>query len=204
MDLSDETIRKLSKYKSYLNTIQPLLDKYFEEQKDYVFCKRGCSYCCEKGVYPYSEIEFQYLYLGYLNLSKEEKIEIAKRTAKLKEDYLNSKISGEKFIHRCPFLRENGECSVYDFRGLICRTFGILHIDKENHVTMPFCQELGLNFSNIYNKETKNFNYDVVEEKGYAHPPIPYPITRPALMDKDLFEGEPLDFGETKALIDWI
>ena len=52
---------KLELYKKYLNTIQSFLDKYFEDQKEYICCQKGCAHCCEKGAYPYSQIEFDYL-----------------------------------------------------------------------------------------------------------------------------------------------
>ncbi|MCQ2744554.1 MAG: YkgJ family cysteine cluster protein [bacterium] len=204
MDIIDKNIERLTTYKKYLNTIQALINKYFEEQKDYIFCKKGCSHCCEKGCYPYSEIEFLYLYLGFLSLSVTEKIEISKRVEKLKTECEESKLEHDKFMYRCPFLRDTGECSVYDYRGLICRNFGIMHINLNNQITMPFCEDLGLNYSNVYNDETKKFDYEKVKEYGYKYIPKPYPITRASLMDKDLFEGEPLDFGETKTLLDWL
>lgn len=204
MEIIDNNIERLITYKKYLNTIQSLINKYFEEQKDYIFCKKGCSHCCEKGCYPYSEIEFLYLYLGFLSLSVTEKIEISKRVEKLKTECEESKLSHDEFMYRCPFLRDTGECSVYDFRGLICRNFGIMQINVKNQITIPFCQELGLNYSNVYDEKSRKIDGEKVKENGYQNPPKPYPISRLYLMDKDLFEGEPLDFGETKTLLDWL
>ena len=102
---------KLAQYKQYLNSIQSLLDSYFEHQSDYICCKKGCAHCCEKGVYPYSELEFNYLMLGVLNLPDNKKIEIAKRVDDLKNKYKNFK--GNEFTHRCPFLDEDKTCTVY-------------------------------------------------------------------------------------------
>ena len=194
-------IDRLLNYKKYLNSIQSILDNYFENQSDYICCKKGCSYCCEKGVYPYSELEMQYLFLGAANLSRDDKIEIRQRIEELKEEY--KKFKGEKFLHRCPFLNNNKECMVYDYRGIICRNFGILQVNDSGRVLMPFCQELGLNYSTVYDDSQSKFNFDKVEELGYKHAPKPFPVSRNLLMDKDLFEGEPLDFGESKAMIEW-
>ena len=46
------------------------LDAMFEHQKDYIFCKEGCSHCCENGEYPFTEIEFDYLLEGYKSLDE--------------------------------------------------------------------------------------------------------------------------------------
>ena len=145
---------QLKIYKQYLNTIQAFLDKCFEEQKEYLYCKKGCAYCCERGTYPYSQIEFDYLMIGFLNLDMETKNEVVARIKTIKEEYGNSE-NKEKFKHRCPFLNQENICLVYDYRGLICRIFGLLKPSQDGEIIMPFCQSLGLNYSKIYNKEKK-------------------------------------------------
>ena len=194
---------RLKTYKQYLNTIQSVLNKYFENQAEYIFCKKGCAHCCKKGVYPYSEVEFQYLTLGFMNLPQNIQMKITEKILKLKEEYKNCETKNE-FYHACPFLGDDDECLVYDFRGIICRNFGILQINSENRVLMPFCQSLGLNYSNVYDDENRKFDFSLVEKNGYKNIPKPFPVSRKLLMDKDLFEGEPLDFGESKALIEWL
>lgn len=194
---------RLKTYKQYLNTIQSVLNKYFENQAEYIFCKKGCAHCCKKGVYPYSEVEFQYLTLGFMNLPQNIQMKITEKILKLKEEYKNCETKNE-FYHVCPFLGDDDECLVYDFRGIICRNFGILQINSENRVLMPFCQSLGLNYSNVYDDENRKFDFSLVEKNGYKNIPKPFPVSRKLLMDKDLFEGEPLDFGESKALIEWL
>lgn len=192
---------RLHSYKKYLNSIQGLLDNYFENQSDYICCKKGCAYCCEKGVYPYSELEIQYLIFGVMSLSEDYKIKIYQRIENLKKEYQN--FQGDKFLHRCPFLDDDKSCMVYDYRGIICRNFGILQVNDAGKVLMPFCQEMGLNYSTVYDDDERKFNFDKVVELGYKHAPTPFPVSRNLLMDKDLFEGEPLDFGESKAMIEW-
>ena len=44
----------LTRYEKFLEKFDKRLDKYFEEQCEYVKCKMGCSYCCEVGEYPFS------------------------------------------------------------------------------------------------------------------------------------------------------
>lgn len=188
---------KLKLYKQYLNTIQDLLDSYFENQKEYLACKKGCSYCCEKGQYPYSELEFEYLLTGFMGLPDNEKQEIIERIKELKETY-----NGE--MYKCPFLGKDNACMVYNYRGLICRTFGLLKPDKNGEIIMPFCQSLGLNYSKVYDRERKMLDENLIKNGEYKNTPKAYQIGLKTLMSEDLFEGEPLKFGEIKSLIDWL
>ncbi len=201
--MSDELFERLSNYKCYLNSIQPLLDKYFEEQKEFIHCKKGCPHCCEKGIYPYSELEFKYLELGFYKVDYNEQVKIMKRITALKKEYEKAG-DKENFWHRCPFSNDNSECTVYEYRGLICRNFGIMHINRENKITVPFCVDLGLNYSNVFDKKNNKLDPELIENGHFSERPRPYPITRDSLMDKDLFVGEPLNFGESKALIEWL
>ena len=195
---------KIDLYKRYLNTVQPIIDKYFEEQKEYIKCSKGCSHCCEHGAYPYTEVEFTYLILGLLKLEPVIREEALQRIRDLKEEY--SKTEDKKnFMHRCPFLGNDGCCLLYDFRGIICRTFGLIHKDHQNgHVTMSFCHELGLNYAEVYNKETKKLDYDKVKELGYKNIPQAYLLGLKNLMSEELLEGTSLEFGEIKPLIEWL
>ena len=45
----------------------------FDNQAEFIKCKEGCSYCCEKGEYPFSELEFNYLIEGYKQLDSNTK-----------------------------------------------------------------------------------------------------------------------------------
>lgn len=188
---------KLKLYKQYLNTIQDLLDNYFENQKEYISCKKGCAYCCQKGQYPYSQLEFDYLIMGYMNLEKEKQEEILNRIKELKET-----CKGE--MYRCPFLGNDNSCMVYDYRGLICRTFGLLKPDKNGEIIMPFCQSLGLNYSKVYDKQRKVLDEKLIKNGNYKNTPKAYQIGLKTLMSEDLFDGEPLHFGEIKSLIEWL
>ena len=200
----DYAIEDFFKYKQYLNTIDKILERYFDEQKEYIFCKKGCSHCCERGVYPYTELEFKYLLLGFFKTSLTEQQEIVKRIKELKQEY-DSCEDKKNFNHRCPFLDKDGICSVYEYRGVVCRTFGLItYLREEKGCAIPFCQELGLNYSNVYDPVNKRIDMDKVKELGFKNIPHPRRTTLNNIMSPEMFEGEPIDFGERKALIDWL
>lgn len=184
-------------YKRYLNTISEVLDKHFESQKEYIHCKKGCSHCCEKGVYPYSKVEFEYLLMGLLSLPQEKRQNVLDRIKALKQS-LTGEEDFRHFMYRCPFLSEEGCCEVYEHRGIICRTFGLLKCEDDK-IVLPFCNTLGLNYSEAYDKETNS----LVAKQGFKETPKAYNITLKALKDENLFENMP-DFGETKSLIEWL
>lgn len=194
---------KLELYKKYLNTIQSFLDKYFEDQKEYICCKKGCAHCCEKGAYPYSQLEFDYLILGFFKMDLKEQQKVIKRIQDLKEEYAQIE-DKEKFMYRCPFLNEEKVCTIYNYRGLICRTFGLLKPDKNDEIIMPFCQSLGLNYSTVYNREEKKIDLELIKQNGYKNRPKAYDLSFKTLMSKDLFQNEVIDFGEIKSLIEWL
>ncbi len=192
----------LNNYLDYLVFIDKKLEKFFNKQKDYIFCKKGCGLCCQNAQFPYSKIEMQYLFLGAKELPKEifDKIEAnIEKILKNKKDF-----KGEKFVYDCPFLIDN-VCSVYDFRGIICRSFGLMSIiqgtDKKNQV--PFCYAKGLNYSNVIDPETKQVSAEKFKLTGIEEEPLAFNVSYDFLTGKDFEEAFKFEFGEKKPLIDW-
>lgn len=194
---------KIDMYKKYLNTLQPILDSYFEEQKEYICCKSGCAHCCEKGAYPFSEVEFIYLMLGFLKLDSQVREPILERIRTLKLEYEKAE-KPKDFMYRCPFLGEDKMCTIYEFRGLICRTFGLIQKQNDGKTVMAFCRELGLNYAKVFDFETQKIDYEKVKELGYKNIPQAYLIGLKNLMSKDFLGDNKLEFGEIKSLIDWL
>ena len=194
---------ELKLYKKYLNTIQFYLDKYFEDQKEYICCQKGCAYCCQKGMYPYSRLEFDYLMVGFFKIDLKEQQAVIKRIQALKKEY-EAFENKDKFMHRCPFLSDENICTVYNYRGLICRTFGLLKPNADEEIIMPFCQSLGLNYSKVYNREKKMLDVELVQKHGYKRTPKAYDLSFKTLMNKDLFQDAKIEFGDIKSLIEWL
>ena len=193
----------LKKYKMYLNTVQSFFDKYFDDQKEYISCKAGCSHCCEKGAYPCTRLEFDYMMLGFFKLDMKVQQGVIKRIQELKEKYSNEE-NLNKLLYRCPFLDENGSCTIYEFRPLICRTFGLLIVDTEDKLNLPFCHSLGLNYSKVYNPEKHEIDAELVKKHGYKVTPKGYPIHLKILLKKEFLQDNDFDFGEVKSLIEWL
>ena len=199
----DYTNEDFFKYKKYLVSLQNLLDECFENQKEYICCHQGCSFCCEKGEYPYSELEFNYLLLGFFKIPISEQKKVVLRIKNLKEEYTKC-VDKKNFMYRCPFLNEENSCTVYEYRGLICRTFGLITELESGKYTLPFCSALGLNYSKIYNQELKKIDYDLVKNLGYKALPNPYKLDLKRLTTVNVSKEESLSLGKIKSLVEWL
>ena len=121
----------LDKYINFLEHLMGSLNNYFNAQAPYIKCTKGCAKSCSNGDYPFSEIELKYLKQGFNKLDEITKSIILKNIKKIKEDkakHINPKIP---FTYPCPFLINN-VCSVYEQRGIICRTFGLIYLKKDS------------------------------------------------------------------------
>ena len=195
----------IEKYEHFLELLDTrLLQVFFERQKDYIHCKSGCSLCCESGEYPFSEIEFRYVMIGYNTLSENEKIIVKEKVLELKA--LKSNSSNDEFMYECPFLIDK-KCSIYKYRGIICRTHGLIYYLTDNDGNVknkaPKCVYFGLNYSNVYDKTTKTLSVELWEKTGIKTEPVGYNIGLKTILNSDLAKGLELKFGAEKALIDW-
>ena len=68
----------LKRYELFLEKFDKRLEKYFEEQCEFIKCKEGCSACCEVGEYPFSRLEAEYLMSGFIKLPADIKDKIRK------------------------------------------------------------------------------------------------------------------------------
>ena len=196
---SKENIR-LQNYITYLNYINDKLKKFFERQQDYIFCKEGCAKCCKNAHFPYSKIEVQYLIEGFNKLPFELKEKIK---SNIKKTLLDKKQSNDKnFKYTCPFLI-NDKCSVYDYRGIICRTFGLMSINKKGPVKVPFCCYEGLNYSNVLDEKENKVSEEKYKQLGFKEEPLAFNVSYDFLTNPDFEKGFNFSFGDKKALIDW-
>lgn len=182
-------------YKKFLDIFMQDINAMFEHQKDYICCKEGCAHCCEYGEYPFTEVEFKFLMIGYEKLAPEIKEIVKKNCKNITPD--------ENGYYVCPFLIGK-KCSVYDNRALVCRTFGLLNREADGRVNGPFCGKLGLNYSKVYDKETKELLTDVIEENHYKNLPRVFNLDITNIRTLGLVKELGIEFGEQKALREWL
>ena len=191
---------RLADYLLYLAYLTKKLDGFFEKQSPYIFCKKGCSKCCENGEYPFSRLEYDFIMIGFSKLAPEIRQEILNKVKNIKEEKIKS---GDEFTYECPFLI-NHECSVYEFRGIICRSFGLMSINPEGLSKIPFCAFEGLNYSNVVEPDTKIISTEKYKKLGENIPePLAFNVGYKFLTSKNIEENFKIHFGDKKALIDW-
>ena len=187
--------KKFENFKLFLQSVDEDLKKIFDYQKEYLFCKKGCSLCCEQGDYPLSQIEFEYLMEYFIKLDDDTKTLINQNIKKIKE--INED------LYSCPFLI-NHSCSVYSHRPFVCRTFGVLTEDAKGNPAFPSCATKGLNFSQIYDKEKKHLSADLVEKNHFKIFPKIFRLNNKVIMNLPRAKELDIKFGEAKRLIDFL
>lgn len=174
----------LEQYEQFLKKFDKRIDRYFEEQCEFVRCKQGCSACCEVGEYSFSRLEAEYLMHGFVKLPKEVKNIIRENIKQLKQT--------KPKMYKCPFLI-NGECSVYPYRGIVCRVHGLAWFDGEK-VQLPYCVNTGLNYSKVFDRTTGEvFLPNVIQEHLRIDNILKSPVA----------QSYELECGEIRPLINW-
>lgn|SRR5574344_430832 len=177
----------LKKYEKFLKEFDKKLKKYFDEESENICCKEGCSACCEVGDYPFTQLEMMYLMSGFKKLSPDIQAIVRNNFVNIK----SSRVSVHLF-YKCPFLINN-RCSVYKYRGITCRTFGLAYLtDKKNHtVKLPECVHNNLNYSKVFDGE--EFKIEPIKEN----------LDLPSVVNSKLAKNYKLEFGDSRSLIDW-
>ena len=138
----------LENYKRYLEFLDSKLSKFLKVKNRISFVKKAVHILCKHSQFPYSLLEMKYFLSGLetLDSSITDKIEQNLQDVLAKK----KKFRGKKFLYDCPFLIDNA-CSLYNYRGVVCRTFGLMTQYKGTKSKSPFCSHKGLNYSNVLN-----------------------------------------------------
>lgn len=190
----------IENYVAYLKFLDEKFNRFFEKQKPYIFCKKGCGKCCRNAHFPYTQIEINYLVAGAWLLPPETQDIIADNIARVMEERKNNE--NKSFRYDCPFLIKN-ECSVYEYRGIICRSFGLMTVGLDEKIKVPFCWEQGLNYSNVMQDDGKKVSVEKFKMLNVKEEPVAFNISYKFLTDPDFSRGFNFEFGETKPLIEW-
>ncbi|MEI8390654.1 MAG: YkgJ family cysteine cluster protein [bacterium] len=196
----------LEKYQLKLAKLTEEINSYFDEQKDFIKCSAGCGICCTKGYYPLFELEYKYLKKGLELHFSQEKIKNLQDKAheiyKNRQNFLKNDSNVHNFFYVCPFL-ENDKCSIYSYRPIICRTYGLISRDFENTKTkihLPHCVSTGLNYADVWNSEAKSFSKAKIEAFGIKTEPKFYDISFGRILES--FQELPM--GDSRMLYEWI
>ena len=156
--------------------------------------------CCKNAQFPYSKIEMDYLMIGAWQVDLETKKAIAGNVKKIRQQ--KAEFKGENFRYDCPFLI-NDVCSVYEYRGIICRTFGLMTKGNDGRIKVPFCCFKGYNYSNVMEDGGNKISAEKFKALGVKEEPVAFNVSYEFLTDPDFEHGFKFEFGEKKPLIDW-
>ena len=190
----------LQNYQNYLSFIDKTLSKFFVSQHEYIKCKKGCALCCKNAQFPFSFIEFSFLLSGFYNLDKSTKNIIESNITNI--IHLKKFSNSEKFLYDCPLLIDNA-CSLYNYRGIVCRTFGLPCNDKSNihNTKVPFCYKFGLNYAQVIDNET--ISLEKFQNSGLKSQPLGFNLQYDFLTGPAFEKQFNFKFGNKLPLIDW-
>lgn len=195
---------ELEIYIDYLEVLKKKLDVYFKDQKPFLKCKAGCDICCKSCYYPVSELEYEYVRIGInkiFNQDEKQKIyEKAVKIIKARREFAKTNNIMD-FYYECPLI-VGGACGIYPYRALLCRSHGLIYRDIENPKkhNAPYCMSLGLNYANVYDKETGQFSDEKAALLGINAKPQIYDLSYSVLMN----EAGDINFGDVRMLVEWI
>ncbi len=120
-------------------------------------CSSGCGRCCFKSDIYCSPIELLPLALDLIERGEAEKV---------LDNSLNHKANHCMFMNITDFKAGKGQCTEYEFRPLVCRTFGVAgKHDKDGRVSFSVCATL---------KETNPLDYAALLVRKFECNDIPF------------------------------
>lgn len=195
---------KLKKYSEFVKLLTKNLDGFFENQKDFIKCKEGCAQCCQTGYYPVTNLEYEFLKIGFNRLEKDKQDIIRQDVLDLyKKRKLFIKSGNEKdaFLYKCPLLFNN-LCSIYEHRPLICRIHGLITLGLKggNNFKLPGCLADGLNYSNVWDNEIQDFSLEKSKALNINSHPEVFDVGYEPILKKFEYMG----FGDIRMMFEWI
>lgn len=134
-------IKKTAKVTSIFQSADKQINKF--KEKTGLKCINKCGECCLKNNIEATVLEFMPAALYIVNNSEFENI----------YSKLNNNFDKPICIFYNPFTSDNGYCSIYEYRGLICRLFGFsANYNKNGIPNMITCRQIkqNLSFNNVY------------------------------------------------------
>lgn len=157
-------------YKRILRDADAHFRAAFARYREHFQCGVGCSFCCY-GLFEIGAADVAVLADGLRKLDARRRKEILDRAARILEETGHPDIreigsaEREAFFDRtasvpCPALQPDGSCGMYEWRPLVCRTFGLPLRDGESYIG-DICD---LNFQNAGDNVRQDAAWDLQNE----------------------------------------
>ena len=152
--MTEEVFRQLVETKvdvgsSFVGAVYQAMDEAaVEEDQNQWACHKGCSFCCKQMV-QVTSIEINEIIIYLNNLPRKRRKRIMDRVRKRVKTFMdwfyriggemNPKLSDQLWVNGqwlnkpCPFLNNNGACSVHPARPIDCRTMHSTSICHDWH-----------------------------------------------------------------------
>lgn len=114
-----DTNIKLDYGLEYLKRVYEIVDLSLKEVEKFASCSKGCSACCNK------QPTTTWIEAEYIKKNLKEKL------GNLQEYEIVKSLQEDSYDKICPFLSKSGECSVYDYRPLKCRSYLVFTDPKD-------------------------------------------------------------------------
>jgi len=144
MRLSDHTANYDSYFKQLKDLYARMSDTYNQVAAQYEFGCEDCpENCCQTRFYNFTYSEYFFLMEGMAGLGTETQKELIQKAVDDCHEIAAIESRGESPRVMCP-LNEDGMCTLYEFRPMICRLHGIpydLQLPDRNPVRGEGCTE---------------------------------------------------------------
>lgn len=106
--------------------IQSEFERNVQKYGSKIKCRKGCSQCCYQ-IFRITSLD-AYIIKNHLDrLPYEEKDSLREKAKSYIKNFSENNSDGESFLKQsipCPALGNEGECTIYEARPVICRRFG--------------------------------------------------------------------------------
>ena len=139
------------------NLIQQEFERNVDKYGSKIQCRRGCSQCCSQ-IFNITQVDAFVIgeHVKTLPLDKQKELKQKAKEYLQEKERKNLNINAEYSVTPkipCPALGDEGECTIYEARPVVCRRFGMPMYDYKNPGKIYACE---LNFAEgeeIYDDE---------------------------------------------------
>lgn len=120
-------LESIQNYKEFLLKVGNLVNELVNQYQEEINCKINCCDCCNNLI-NISIIEASYLRMGFDISSDEIKNKILENISNLNDLIEHESLPKTNIV--CPLLFKQ-KCLLYEYRPVVCRTFGLPMIDEK-------------------------------------------------------------------------